>query len=84
MPDSDTKIYAKWTPASDTAYTVNHYRQILGSSQYALADADKLKGTTDSKVTPPTKTYAGYKTPEKKELTIQADGSAVLNYYYDL
>lgn len=84
MPDSDTKIYAKWTPASDTAYTVNHYRQILGSSQYALADADKLKGTTDSKVTPPTKTYAGYKTPERKELTIQADGSAVLNYYYDL
>lgn len=84
MPNVDTNIYAKWEPATDTKYTVEHYQQILGSSEYQLAEIETLRGTTETKVKPLTKSYEGYITPEQKELVILPDGSATLRYYYDL
>ena len=84
MPNTDTNIYAKWAPATDTVYTVEYYQQILGSSQYALEERETLRGTTDSTVTPLVKSYKGYRTPEQQSLIIKPDGSAVLRYYYDL
>lgn len=83
MPNVDTSIYAAWAPATDTAYTVEHYRQKLGSSEYELIDRESLKGTTDSTVTPLTKSYTGFKTPAAENLVIKADGSSILRYYYD-
>lgn len=83
MPNVDTSIYAAWTPATDTPYTVEHYRQKLGTSEYELAERENFTGTTDSKVTPLTKSYTGFKTPASEELIIKADGSSVLRYYYD-
>lgn len=84
MPNADNNIYAKWDPAQNTAYTVRHYKQKLGTSEYELADTDKLYGVTDSTVTPFTKSYEGFITPKQKQIVILPDGSAVLNYYYDL
>ncbi len=83
MPNTDTNIYAAWAPATDTPYTVEHYRQKLGSSEYDLVESEVLKGTTDSTVTPLTKSYTGFKTPAAETLVIKADGSSVLRYYYD-
>jgi len=83
MPNADAEIYAAWEPATDTPYRVEHYRQKLGSSEYELAESEDLKGTTDSTVTPLTKSYTGFKTPAAESLVIKADGSSVLRYYYD-
>ncbi len=83
MPNVDTSVFAAWEPATDTPYTVEHYRQKLGSSEYELAERETFTGTTDSTVTPLTKSYTGFRTPEAQALVIKADGSSILRYYYD-
>lgn len=81
-------FWAKWNPKTDTAYTVNHYQQKLGGDAdvkpggYDLAETEKLTGTTDSKVTPERESYTGFTAPDGQEVTIAADGSTVVNYYY--
>lgn len=85
---SDITLYAKWTPNSNTAYTVNHWQQNLngGSEQndtnYTRKDTDRLTGTTAAQVTPAVKTYEGFTAPATETVTIAADGSTVVNYYY--
>jgi len=84
MPNTDTMVYAKWIPRDDTPYTVEHYQQNLNNNLYTIVDSDteRLNGTTDSNVTPLPKTYAGFNNPEIKNLTVLADGSGVMKYYY--
>ncbi len=84
MPDQDTVAYAKWIPREDTPYKVAHYQQNLNNNLYTLLDTDTqiLTGTTDSVVRPVLKTYAGFRSPEAKNVTVLADGSAVVKYYY--
>ena len=82
MPATDTNIYAKWNPATNIPYTVEHYKENYASGEYELAEIEKFKGTTDTYVTPGVKRYEGYNIPQTKELRVLADGSAVLNYYY--
>ena len=84
MPNKDAFVYAKWEAATDTPYTVEHYQEQLVSGDYELADIEYFKGTTDSVVSPATKSYTGYITPDNAEIQIKADGSAVLCYYYNL
>lgn len=83
MPSEDANIFAGWTPARDTIYQVAYYQQNLGASTYSLVEKAQFTGTTGSIVTPAPKTYEGFITPTAQELTILADGSAVLCYYYD-
>ena len=84
MPDKDAYIYAKWAPATDTPYTVEHYQEQFQSGEYELFESESFTGTTDSYVTPEVKSYAGFNAPAKQELKILPDGSAVLRYYYSL
>ncbi len=84
MPNTDSDIYADWSPAADTPYLVEHYKEALGSSQYALAEQEQLRGTTGTTVWPSAKAYTGFRSPVQKELAIKPDGSAVLRYYYEL
>lgn len=84
MPAYDTNIYAKWTPAEDTPYRVEHYTEQIQTGEYKLADTQELTGTTDSYVTPEVKKYTGYDSPAAQEIRIEADGSTVLRYYYSL
>ena len=84
MPAEDTNIYAKWTPAENTAYRVEHYKEQLLSGEYTLEESESFTGTTDSYVTPERKTYTGYAAPALQDVKIAADGSAVLRYYYPL
>jgi uncharacterized repeat protein (TIGR02543 family) len=85
---SDTTLYAEWTANTDTAYTVKHWQQNIGaesaenSTNYTLKDTENKKGTSDSNVTPAVQTYTGFTSPEAQEITILADGTTVLNYYY--
>jgi uncharacterized repeat protein (TIGR02543 family) len=82
MPAEDIVLYAKWTQATNTKYTVEHYQQNLINDLYTLADTDSLTGTTDANVSPARKTYPGFTAPTAQSITIKADGSEVLKYYY--
>ncbi|MBQ0118491.1 MAG: InlB B-repeat-containing protein, partial [Bacteroidales bacterium] len=83
MPDSNVTYVAQWTPATNTTYIVNHFCQTLGGTYPATpTESDTLAGTTDAEVTPAVKTYTGFTAPVTQTVTIAADGSTVVNYYY--
>jgi len=84
MPASDTNIYAKWEARTDIPYTVEHYQENFRSGEYELTEIEEFKGTTDTTVTPAVKNYTGYVAPVQAQLKVEADGSAILRYYYAL
>ena len=84
MPAADTSVYAKWEAKTDIPYTVEHYKENFRSGEYELFETESFKGTTDTTVSPETKTYEGYVSPAKAEIKVEADGSATLRYYYNL
>ena len=76
-------VYANWTPNTNTAYTVKHYKQLLdGTYSDTPDDTDNLTGTTATTVTPDRKTYTGFSSPTAQTKTILADGSLVIEYKY--
>ncbi len=82
MPIGDISLTAKWEANADTKYTVNHYQENLNDEEYTLFETETLTGTSDSKVTPKAKEYAGFQKAVEEEFTIAADGTLVVNYYY--
>ena len=82
-------VYAQWIANKDTTYVVNHWKQNIDGDKdsqddknYTLAETETLAGESDAKVTPEVKTYTGFTSPSPQEITIEADGTTVLNYYY--
>ena len=85
MPLEDLTYTAQWSPNTNTAYVVKHFKQNLnGTYPEEPAEIDELTGTSDTYVTPDTKTYVGYVTPSTQMVQIAADGSLVVEYLYDL
>ena len=85
MPNEDLTYTAVWTPATNTAYVVKHFKQNLdGTYPEEAEETDELTGTTGAYVTPDTKSYFGYVTPAKQTVQIAADGSLVVTYNYAL
>ena len=96
--NQNTEVYAHWTPRNDTQYKVQHWKQNIydntsttvtneynthyDANHYTLANTDTLQGTTASSVTPNVNTYEGFTSPARQSITINPDGSSVLNYYY--
>ena len=60
-----------------------HYLEELNEGTYTLTKTDNLTGTTDTKVTPPVRTYTGFNSPISQEVTIKGDGTAVVNLAVD-
>ncbi|MCR4647991.1 MAG: InlB B-repeat-containing protein, partial [Lachnospiraceae bacterium] len=84
MPAKNLTIKATWKAATDTKYTVEHYKQKLDGTYTAKpSETDKLTGTTNTKVTPEVKTYEGFTSPATKTAKIKADGTLVVQYYYE-
>ena len=87
-----TTLYAKWTANTNTPYVVNHWVQTLDAAingnaeknetNYTLNEDENLTGTTDATFKANTKEIDGFKSPDKENITIAADGSTVHNYYY--
>lgn len=82
-------LYAKWEPAHDTPYKVEHYLQELNGT-YTKANDDLCTGTTLERtaVSPRTGTvdgvnYDNYACAGVTQQTIKADGSAVVRVYYE-
>lgn len=84
----DLSYSAVWTANTNTAYTVKHWTQNLGaaatqnSSNYSLNATENKTGTTASSVTPAVKSLTGFSAPSTQTVTIAANGSTVVNYYY--
>ena len=79
---------ATWTANTNTPYTVKHWQQNIdapstqNSTNYTLKDTQNLTGTTAAEVTPSRKSYTGFTAPSGTKITIAANGSSVVNYYY--
>gem|GEM_PF-1518324 len=82
--NDDATLYAYWTPNTNTAYTVKHYKQNIDCSTYPASpfETDNLTGTTATNVTPSVKNYEGFTAPATQTVSILADGSRVVEYYY--
>ncbi len=73
---------ANWEAQTNVNYKVQHWQQKLDKENYELVESETFTGTTDTRVIPDVKEYVGFKSPDKQELKIRGDGTAVMNYYY--
>ena len=78
-------LVAKWSPKTDTAYTVKHLQEKLDGSGYeeVVADAESLTGTTGEETQAVAKTYDGFIAQQITQGTIAPDGSSVVEVKYD-
>ena len=70
----DSKVTATWQ-INNYKYIVYHHQQNANEEGYTLVSADTNEGEAqyNSTVTPLVKTYTGFKIPDLKSLTIQAE-----------
>ncbi|HPW40014.1 MAG TPA: InlB B-repeat-containing protein [Bacillota bacterium] len=84
MPAEDTVLYARWVPAPNTKYRVEHYKQNLENDLYTLAETEYRTGTTDSVVHVSPKSYEGFTlVPSPQIVQILPDGSTVHVFHYN-
>lgn len=84
MPAANVILTAQWTVNTDTKYTVNHYQQNLDDNDYKLFETESDKtGTTGEQTTATAKNYEGFTAKAVEQKTIAADGSTVVDIYYD-
>ena len=69
-------------PSENTKYTILHYKMNTDGKTYAKPEIETKTGKTLSTVTAPVKKYDGFTAPEAQKVTINADGSAEVKYYY--
>jgi len=74
---------ASWTPSTGTAYTVNHHQATIDGSYTATPAVENLSGTTGELTNAEAKTYDGFTAKQFSQATIAADGSTVIDIYYD-
>lgn len=76
-------LTATWTPNSNTEYIVEYYCQNIENNEYTLVDVDAKTGTTDSLTEAEIKEFVGFHTPEVEQQTINADGSTLIQIFYE-
>lgn len=88
--DSDTMLHAMWVEGNGTPYRVEHYKQDVVKDVYTRVDDDTeyLMGKTDELVNAEPNPYTGFTVNTDSELgkpsgIVEADGSLVLQLYYD-
>lgn len=64
-------------------YTVLHYQQNVGDDNYTIKLTETLQGLTGSTVPEVAKTFTGFYSLLYERPTIAADGSTVIEVYYD-
>lgn len=77
-------VKANWTEA-ETSYTVKHYQQNIDNDDYTevTGDAETKTGITGTTTAATAKTYTGFTAKTITQKTIAADGSTVVEVYYD-
>ena len=85
MPDKNVTYTATWSASGNTPYTVRHWQQNLVGNDYTevVADRQDLTGATGSQTAATSKSYTGFTAKSFSQATIAADGSTVVDIYYD-
>ena len=79
----DLDVIAIFKANENTPYVVQHYLMDLDGIHYTLKETEELTGTTDSVMTPETKQYEGFESPDKITTSIKGDGTTVVEYRYE-
>ena len=82
MPDEDVTYTAIFVPGT-VSYTVKHYQQNAAANGYDLYETETKTGTTGSNTAASSKTYTGFTAQSFSQTTIAADGTTVVNIYYN-
>ena len=82
MPAKDVTVYAHWTAAKDTPYSVAHYIQAANGG-YILVETEDKTGTTGTQTTADAKSYEGFTADPITQQTIKPDGSTVVIVKYN-
>ncbi len=61
--------------------TAIHYKEKLNGTYSKAAEVTYQRKPGET-ITPPTKKYTGFTAPKKQKVTVKADGSTVVEYYY--
>ena len=86
MDNGSVVLKGTWTktPNSGTKYTVNHHQQNLNDNDYTQFQTETDKtGTTGELTNAAAKNYEGFKAKPFEQKTIAANGSTVVDIYYD-
>ncbi len=88
MPAANVVLVGSFSAKHDTPYRIEYYWQNAEDDNYTLHEYQNLTGVTDTTVTIPEKSYAGFQLNPtapgtKTEGVITADGKLVLKRYYD-
>ena len=81
----ETTLFAKWTPNTNTKYTVKHYQQNVTDDDYTEVkeDQETKQGTTATSTAATAKSYTGFAAQTITQETIAGDGSTVVSVYYN-
>ena len=89
--EGTTVVDYYYTRNTTTPYTVNHWQQNVNgistshdANNYTIKETEHLTGTTGASVTPRTKNYKGMVIPQTQTVTINEQGTTVVDYYYEL
>ena len=80
---SENKTYTVVYKPTNVNYTVIHYQQNLNDDKYTVADRETKQGLTNSLVPDVAKNYDGFYALLYEKPNIAADGSTVVEVYYD-
>ena len=85
MPAGAVGITGSWSAATDTRYVVKHWFQNVDNDEYTedATLAETLTGTTGETTAAEAKTVTGFTAQAVTQGTVAADGSTVVNVYYD-
>lgn len=81
-PADNINIEARWTPNSNTKYTVYHFQQNITDDNYTLYDTVYKYGTTDTLTNEMFNKYEGFLGKGFSQTNISGDGSAEIYIYY--
>ena len=71
-----------WAGKTDIPYTVKHYKQSLDGT-YVLEQTEEKTGATGQSTAAEAKTYTGFTVQDFTQKTIEANGSTVVEIYYE-
>ena len=80
---NDYNLVAKWTPNTDTNYTVMHYVE-YDNGEYVLHKEESLIGTTGELICPNSLNLTGYNILPIQDTIISPTGDTILNIYYKI
>ena len=79
---ANTTVYAKWTAANETNYTVIHWQENVDDDKFSFKESETKTGTTGEWTTAAAKSYEGFTGQVIEQKTIAGDGSTIVNVYY--